>query len=194
MLRFASLKHLTSVSYSMSCVARPHGGKADASPDAGVLDEAAFETLFDEVTPQLLRLSFVVCGSRDLAEDAVQNAWQKAWSRRSQLRDQTRGRSWLLAITANEARMLARRDRLRQRVDSLLLRRGHPVAMPSDPALVDLRAALAHLSGEDRTLLALKYVAGYTSTEIGRVMRASPASVRVRLSRVQARLRRELEG
>ena len=167
--------------------------RTTALPEGGLPTEAAFQALFDELSPRLLRVSMVVCGDRHLAEDAVQNAWQKAWSKRADLRDLAKGRAWLLAIATNEARMLARRERMRRRIEGLLLRTGEPVAAPANPALADLEVALRRLSPDDRALLALKYVAGYTSLEIGPLVGKSPASVRVRLSRLTQRLRKDLD-
>jgi RNA polymerase sigma-70 factor (ECF subfamily) len=158
----------------------------------GALDETTFRALFEEVSPQLLRLATVVCGNRDLAEDAVQNAWQQAWRKRADLRDVGRSRSWLMAIAANEARMLVRRERLRSRIEAFLFR-DEPSAMPDAAAFVDLEAALGRLSADDRTLLALKYIGGYTSAEIGPLVGSAPATVRVRLSRLHHRLRKELQ-
>lgn len=160
--------------------------------DDAALDEHAFGALFDEVSPQLLRMATIVCGDRDLAEDAVQNAWQQAWRKRADLRDVTKWRSWLIAIATNEARILGRRERLRARVESLLFR-DEPALGPDTAAFADLEAALRRLSPDDRALLALKYVAGYTSTEIGPIVGSTPSSVRVRLSRLHQRLRKELQ-
>jgi len=44
-----------------------------------------------------------------------------------------------------------------------------------------------------RRLLALRYVAGFDSTELGHVLKMSPSGVRSRLERLVARLRRELD-
>jgi len=57
---------------------------------------------------------------------------------------------------------------------------------------LDLLDAFRNLKPEDRTLLALRYVAGLDSTEIGTLLRMSPSGVRGHLSRLLERLRREL--
>ena len=66
-----------------------------------------------------------------------------------------------------------------------------------DPAeairAVDLRAAVRRLDPDDRTLLALRYVAGFDSAELGPAMGMSPSGVRSRLERLVARLRKELD-
>jgi DNA-directed RNA polymerase specialized sigma24 family protein len=65
-----------------------------------------------------------------------------------------------------------------------------------DPAsaldALDLRRALAHLAPEDRSLLALRYVAGLDSSEIATLTRRSASSLRSHLAALLARLRREL--
>jgi RNA polymerase sigma factor (sigma-70 family) len=57
---------------------------------------------------------------------------------------------------------------------------------------MDLVRVLALLSEADRQLLALRYVLGLTSEEIGEQLKASPGAVRTRLSRLLHRLRQEL--
>ncbi len=60
------------------------------------------------------------------------------------------------------------------------------------PAVTDLVHAVRRLPADDRTLLALRYVAGFDATEIGRALDMSPSGVRSRLARLVVRLRTEL--
>ena len=59
-------------------------------------------------------------------------------------------------------------------------------------AEIDLFNALHHLKPEDRRLLALRFVGGLDSTEIGTLVGMSPSGVRGHLSRLVERLRKEL--
>jgi len=52
-----------------------------------------------------------------------------------------------------------------------------------------VRAALGHLSEEDRSLLFLSYVDGMSSLEIGQIVRARAGTVRVRIHRASHRFR-----
>ena len=52
--------------------------------------------------------------------------------------------------------------------------------------------ALDRLAGDDRQILAMRYVLGLTSEEIGRSIGMSAPGVRSRLSRAIARLRKDL--
>jgi RNA polymerase sigma factor (sigma-70 family) len=66
-----------------------------------------------------------------------------------------------------------------------------------DPATgidrVDLRAAMARLDPDDRELLALRYVAGFSSVELATMIGLSPPGTRARLARLLKRLREELD-
>ena len=57
---------------------------------------------------------------------------------------------------------------------------------------LDLANALARLDPDDRALLALRYVAGFDSTELARATGRSPSGTRARLARLLGRLRTEL--
>ena len=69
-----------------------------------------------------------------------------------------------------------------------------PVGDPADhiPTL-DLARALARLGPDDRTLLALRFVAGLDSNEIATQLGISASGVRSRLARLVDRLRKELD-
>jgi RNA polymerase sigma factor (sigma-70 family) len=56
----------------------------------------------------------------------------------------------------------------------------------------ELVAAIRRLPADDRSLIALRYVAGFDATEIGRTLGMSASGVRTRLSRLVAKLRMEV--
>ena len=51
---------------------------------------------------------------------------------------------------------------------------------------------MARLSLDDRAMVAMRYVAGLTSSEIGVAIGMSPGGVRTRLARLLGRLREDL--
>ena len=142
----------------------------------------------------MTRVAYVVAGGdQDLAEDAVQAAWTIAWRKLGSLRDPARLKPWLISVAANEARQLCRRQRRAALVEIDL---ATPDPTGRDPADrtggLDLEQAMGHLSVEDRVLLALRYEAGLDSSEIGALTMRPAATVRWRLARLLARLRKEL--
>lgn len=159
---------------------------------AGAGDEAAFAQLVATHHADMARVAFLACGDRELAEDAVQSAWLVAWRKLRSLRDPNRVRPWLLAVTANEARQLLRRRHgpvLEIAIDVAGDRRADPA---TGIERLDLRRALAHLSSDDRALLAMHYVVDLGSDELGAAVGTSPSTARTRLARAVGRLRREL--
>ena len=159
---------------------------------AGAGDEAAFAQLVAIYHADMARVAFAACGDRGLAEDAVQSAWLIAWKRLHSLRDPVRIRPWLFSVTVNEARQLVRRRR-GPVVEIDVETPGDPRGDPSTGIeRVDLRRALAHISPDDRALLAMHFAVDLSSNELSMVVGASPAAVRMRLSRIVDRLRKEL--
>jgi RNA polymerase sigma-70 factor (ECF subfamily) len=154
-------------------------------------DEVAFARIVAAHHGDMSRISYLVSGSVELAEDAVQAAWAIAWRRLGTLRDPSRLRPWLMSVAANEARQMARSSR-RRTVRELVV--GGPTSSPGPDraASIDLGNALAHLDPKDRILIGLRFVAGLDSEAIGREVGMSASGVRVRMHRLMARLRMEL--
>lgn len=156
-------------------------------------DEAAFTRIVAAHHDDMTRVCFVVCGDADLAQDAVASAWLIAWRKLGDLREPDRLRPWLVSIAANEARQTVRRQRRRGVVELAVADAGLPADDPATRATdIDLVNALARLDPEDRALLALRYVAGFDSTELARATGRSASGTRARLARLLDRLRTEL--
>jgi RNA polymerase sigma factor (sigma-70 family) len=156
-------------------------------------DETAFARIIQAHHDDMTRVCFVICGDLDIADEAVQAAWPIIWRKLGSLRDPDRLRPWLVTIAANEARQLIRRRRRRTVVELALADAATPGVDPAGRVGdLDLTNALARLDPDDRALLALRYVAGFDSTELGRAMGRSPSGTRARLARLLDRLRTEL--
>lgn len=153
-------------------------------------DRDAFTELVATHHRDLIRLAMVITGDAELADDAAQATWQQAWRKLRQLRDPARVRPWLLAIAANEARQaLRRRSRLTVMPDELASA-SPPEGDPIEA--MDLDRALAKLKPADRTLIGLRYVSGFSASELAPMLQISPEGVRSRLKRILDRLREEL--
>lgn len=157
-------------------------------------DEVAFARIVAAHHDDMSRVAFVVCGDIAIAQDAVQAAWPKIWAKLGTVRDPSKLRPWLVSVAANEAKQLAR-SRSRRRVREIPMDDAASSTSrdPGDQAAVlDLANAIAALTESDRTLVALRYAAGLTSDEIGRVIGMTGGGVRARLARLLDRLRKEL--
>jgi RNA polymerase sigma-70 factor (ECF subfamily) len=161
---------------------------------AGAGDEVALARLIADHHDPMVKVAYVILGDAELAREAAQAAWSVAWRRMRDLRDPERIRPWLVAIAANEARQLGRRER-RRTVVELAAGSSDPLAAdPSDAiAVVDLRTVLRQLTPDDQSLLAMRFVGGLDSTQIGERSGMSPSGVRSRMARLLERLRKDLD-
>lgn len=166
---------------------------ASTVADAVAGDTLAFARIVRAHHDDMVRVCQVICGDAELAQDAAQSAWPIAWRKLSSLREPDKLRPWLVSVAANEARQLVRRLH-RDRVVPIELAdvgsdSGDPGRRSGDGALL---SAVRRLPAEDRTLIALRYIAGFDATEIGRTIGMSSSGVRSRLARLVARLREEV--
>lgn len=166
---------------------------ASTVADAVAGDAVAFARIVRAHHDDMVRVCHLICGDIELAQDAAQSAWPIAWRKLASLREPEKLRPWLVSVAANEARQIVRRLR-RDRIVAIEVadvgsRDNDPAWRAADD---DLVAAIRRLPADDRSLIALRYVAGFDATEIGRTLGLSPSGVRTRLSRLVARLRMEV--
>lgn len=157
-------------------------------------DEVAFRRIIIEHHDDMRRVSFAIARDQGVADDATQAAWLIAWRKLGNVRDAGHLRPWLVSVAANEAKRLLRKRRRRAEVEVREDVSGRPGSV--DPATgiaaVDLRAAMLRLDPDDRALIAMRYGAGFDSTELAIATGRSPAAVRQRLKRALDRLRKDL--
>ena len=140
------------------------------------------------------RVCAYVSGDLGLADEATQAAWVIAWKRLRDVREPSHLRPWLITVAANETKKLLRKERTRARFEVATEASLEPGGR--DPATgvsgLDLRAAISRLDADDRALLALRYVAGFDSTELASATGKKPPAIRQRLKRLLDRLREDL--
>jgi RNA polymerase sigma-70 factor (ECF subfamily) len=158
-------------------------------------DRVAFTRLVAAYHADMVRVAYFVSGGdQDVADDAAQSAWAIAWRKLGSIRDPERLKPWLLTVAANEARGILRRQHRATIVEIDVVDCERPGVDPAATLAgeLDLEHAIRHLSADDRSLLALRYAAGLDSAEIGALTGRPAATVRWRLARLLARLRKEL--
>jgi RNA polymerase sigma factor (sigma-70 family) len=173
---------------------RPEAVPASVFAAAAHGDEAAFTHVVAAYNDDMLRVCYVITRDANLAADAVQEAWAIAWRQMSGLREPNRLKSWLVAVAANEARQIMRHQRRVLVDDAAVESSASTIGGGSTvwSGRVDLGNALAHLSPEDRALLALRYVADLNSTELSEFTGLTPSGTRARLQHLLSELRDEV--
>jgi RNA polymerase sigma-70 factor (ECF subfamily) len=148
---------------------------------------------WDEVRRLCVRYARRYAKNANEAEDIAQDALLRAWRRRSTLRDPSSRKQWLGAIVRNEAFREFGRNRPAP-TDTL-----EDVHGADDERVVaaaeraDLQAAIERLNERDRQLVHLRYDEDLTQTAIAHRLGIPEGTVKVRLHRVRAKLRREID-
>jgi RNA polymerase sigma-70 factor (ECF subfamily) len=140
------------------------------------------------------RAAYLVVHDATAAEDIAQEAFLAAVDNLDRFDRRRQFAPWLHRIVVNRAIDWGRREALRASA-------GEPEerAAPShaeEPATGELMPALAQLPPEQRAVVVLRYLLGYTPGEIGRMLELPRGTVNSRLRRGLDRLRDliEVEG
>ena len=144
-----------------------------------------WETLVTENENRLYRAALAILGDRQEAQDAVQDAFVRYLERAPEKLDDPP--AWLMRVLVNRCRDLYRKNRRRGTVPLL---RELPVPGPEERQELE---ELYALSPPDRAVIHLRYYEGWSTAEIARLLGVREGTVRSRLSRARARLRRLLE-
>jgi RNA polymerase sigma-70 factor (ECF subfamily) len=190
-------------------------GTAPAETAAAAADEAAFGALAERYRPELQVHCYRMTGSLEDAEDLVQETLLRAWRRRRTFAGRSTFRAWLYGIATNacldEVARRRRRARARpgegipaevpwlQPYPDLLLAAAAPSEDEPDRALVSKETielaflvAIQHLPPNQRAVLIVRDVLGWSAKEAAALLGTSVAAVNSALQRARATMRARL--
>ena len=161
--------------------------KARARSDAALVRAAqrgaadAFDELFARHWPRAYRAACLVCGDADAAEDVAQEAFLAAIRALDRFDRRRPFGPWLHRIVVNRAIDHTRARALRREVAGD--RAPEPVAPESPAPDEELVEALAALGVEQRAVVVLRHLLGYTPGEIAGLLELPRGTVNSRLRR-----------
>lgn len=161
----------------------------------------AYEEIVRRYQRTAFRVAYVICGSKEDAEEATQDAFVKAYPALSRFHRGAPLRPWLLQIAANEAR---NRRTARGRRAGLPLRlereasSGETVPSPEGASLAaaehrELLDVLERLPRKHREVVACRYLLDLSEAETAATLGCRKGTVKSRLARALTRLRAELD-
>jgi RNA polymerase sigma-70 factor (ECF subfamily) len=153
-----------------------------------------FERLAMPHTRSLLRVARRLTlgrGDPDIAEDLVQETMLAAWRGFHQFRAGTNERAWLFRILINAVHARARKLRARPAMTPIV-EHDFPVEAAAHTA-VEVAQAFDDLPIEQREVLLLSVVEGFTCQEAAEILSIPIGTVMSRLSRGRDALRRALD-
>lgn len=122
------------------------------------------------------------------AEDAAQTAMLKLWQADTEFTDDEHLRRWLVRVTLNVCRDMARSPWRRHTVSLEDL----PEPSFSDEERRSVYREVMALPGKYRVPLYLYYYEGYSVSEIGELLRLNVSTVQTRLARARGKLKLSL--
>ena len=161
---------------------------------------AAFRPIVESYFERVVRLAWALVGDPEDARDLAQESFVAAYRALPQYDPDRAFYPWLRGIVVNRCKAFVRaRARARARVEATADRPDHwarPAAIREGESrrTTDLvRRGLVELTEEDRTLLVLKHVEGYTYDELAAALAIPRGTVMSRLYRARQRLRGALQ-
>ncbi|HIR12598.1 MAG TPA: RNA polymerase sigma factor [Candidatus Choladousia intestinavium] len=148
----------------------------------------AFALLYKEIYQDLYRFAFYTLRHPQDAEDAVSEAVTDAFSQIRSLKEAAAFKAWMFRILTAKCRR-----KLKQYVDKTEeLEETIPGKSRDWNEDLDVRQAFFSLSQEERLILSLNLFAGYTSQEIGGLLKLPSGTVRSKQSRALRKMEQQL--
>ncbi len=160
-------------------------------------DGAAFADLVLQWQERLWCHAYRLTADRDAAADIVQESWLAVVKGLRGLQDVDLFPAWVFRIVTNKSRDWIRRQRFRRRVHEWFARdtaRREQSSPARDQRVESLRAAMEHLSVDDRALITLYYQEGFSTQEIAGILGISSGTVKSRLYHARNKIRGQMEG
>jgi RNA polymerase sigma-70 factor (ECF subfamily) len=157
-------------------------------------DAAAWEPVVLAHQEAVFRLSYLLLGDADDADDVAQETFLRAWKYLKRFDAARPLRPWLLSIASNLA---SNRRRSAGRYLAALTRAFREEPAPvhvEEKSLQDLEAnelwrAVQHLSAADQQIVYLRYFLNLSVTETSQALQVPEGTVKSRLSRALEKLR-----
>ena len=138
----------------------------------------------------VFRIALNYLKNRADADDVCQNVFLALLTEKKAFQSDDHVRNWLVRVTINECKKVLRspwhrRESLEDHI---------PAVSFSQPEQSDLYFSVMALPVHYRVPLYLHYYEGYSTDEIGEILKLPGATVRTRLRRARQLLQNELEG
>lgn len=137
----------------------------------------------------LYRVALSILRNEPDAADAVQEALLRAYENLHTLRKKQYFKTWLVRILMNECYKIQKRQKRLVSYEEYMQQESGR----EDPCYTDLYQAILELPQEMRTAVVLFYMEGFSIEEIASITGSCKGTVKTRLFRARAQLRKSLE-
>ncbi len=145
------------------------------------------EAIVKAYADSMFKAAYAILRNRDDAEDATQEAFIRLMEKQPVFSDDEHAKAWLLRVTINLSKNMLRASRRKNKFEA-------QEASYTDKESDEVLFSVMKLEEGYRTVIHLYYYEGYSTDEIASILKLPSATVRTRLKRGRAKLRKMLEG
>lgn len=163
------------------CVAKAQAGDADA-----------FAKLYSMVYKDLYRIALCSLNSSHDASDVVSDTVLDAFSSIKKLKNQDAFKAWIIKILTVKIKNMQRNyiESRNNTVDTDSVEQEETGEI--NYSGFEIMEEFKHLSDDERLVLSLSVVGGYSSDEIAKICKATPSTVRSKIARAKIKLKSRL--
>lgn len=161
-------------------------------------DLASFQKYYEEFMPKIFRYVYSKVSDRELAEDLVSEISLKAFEHFESYDEQYSFGGWFYGIARNHLidhykKFAKQKHTSLDEIENLVPDSSSPVA-DTERALKEgeLKAAMAKLSDNEKELVTLHYLSGYSYSEMGEMFQKEENTIKVATHRAVTTLRKLL--
>ena len=157
-------------------------------------DKESFCRLYSLYKDRLYRYAYYKLGNTEDAQDAVSDCIVQAYEQIKEVRKPAAFPSWIFKILYATCSVYVKQQMQQREYESIHTEQnGKPLFFTMDENKTELCCALEKLNSEEKNIVLLAVVAGFTSKEISKITGLTAGSVRSKLSRSLAKMRKYLE-
>ncbi len=157
-------------------------------------DDEQFESFFNEFGELVFKRCYSLLENYDEASDAAQLVWTKVYFALPGFRGDASFKTWLFRVVYNQCISVMRKRYKHVPLDDNI--EVDPAHLKDElPELIqkklDTAQLLEAISHEDRALLIMKYVDGFTYADMAATLRIGESACKMRIARIKQRLTEE---
>lgn len=154
-------------------------------------DKTAFAKLYISYKDKLYRYAYFKLGNTHDAMDAVSNCITQAYLSIYSLKSEKAFSAWIFKILYRECCTILSKKAVDSQIQDI---DGLNIESPQGVELApELKEALSILYDDEKDIVLLSVIAGYNSKELGSMLGIKASTVRSKLSRALAKMRKYLE-
>jgi RNA polymerase sigma-70 factor (ECF subfamily) len=158
----------------------------------------AYREFIEQYQSKVYQFAYGILGDRDDADEIAQQVFVRVYFSVKRLDARNCPYARIYRIAVNECYRFLRKKRLKRCYENDAAANATSAAMPQDPCLKPdrgwrdlLNTLLERLPEEDRYLLLLREIEGYSPAQLSEITRISEPNIRNRLFRARQRLAEE---